>query len=610
MNFLFPMLLSFVCSESLGIRYEDVISKWASYEKRRMADRSLGIASSAFTIENGVAMSSKHLNPRTIWHPVEMFEDDFKGVFCEGIENIGDKRYLVKGYETSLDASGMNYLCLSTAIKPLHVKREGITKVAIGCKGYFEEAKARELGECLSGILNGMEVCVVPESLCGLVSKTDHIMEDGSLHCMVIMMTGRKAVASLYRMEVKDKKRMFNSLFYEYFDGISDWGIQKIVYGYIEESLRAYISSKEGISDSNRSVTFYPRMKDSDVFDLKIDMRSIYKEINKALRYKNIVESVKMVNGVNVVDSEEKVKFVIEAPIFNVGEIQRRIEEFVKNNEHLDIIGSIKKKVAEAIGEEQKYSVMVRSEFYENPIFDKILGSFPSKDIIKPEDIEKGAARVMRTEYSITDPKVLYVSGDSKSGRAYVDEVRLRKEIKEILDKKKGRRLRDIFKEVSDSYIEGGDEAFTKINDLDGIRRAVNKWKEVEARDFEIKMERDLREQALKDLKETIISTENLGKSNLEVWNEGLKDEVSKALEHLNTMSSDDKYKKEDIEEVEFSLIIKRKNLLNAYEERIKKETEKKEEDKVDDEKKEEEGREDKHPEESRKASSEDRTEL
>ncbi|AFN83387.1 hypothetical protein EROM_071360 [Encephalitozoon romaleae SJ-2008] len=604
------MLLSFVCSESLGIRYEDVVSKWASYEKRRMADRPLGIAPSAFTIEDGVAMSSKHLNPRTIWNPVEMFEDNFEGVLCEGIENIGDKGYLVEGYETLLDASGMNYLCLSTAIKPLHVMREGITKVAIGYRGYFDEAKARELGECLSGILNGMEVCVVPESLCGLVSKTEHIMEDGSLHCMVIMMTGRKTVVSLYKMEVKDKKRMFNSLFYECFDGISDWAIQKVVYGYIEESLKGYVSSKEGISDTNRNVTFYPRMKDSDVFDLKIDMRPIYKEINKALRYKSIVESVKIVNGVNVVDSEEKVKFVIEAPIFNVREIQRRIEEFVKSNEHLDITGSIKKKVAEAIGEEQKYSVMIRSEFYENPIFDKILGSFSSKDIIKPEDIEKGAARIMRTEYSITDPKVLCVSGDSKSGKAYVDEVRLRKEIREILDKKKGRNLRDIFKEVSDSCIEGGDEAFTKVDDLDGIKRAVDKWKEVEAKDSEIKMERDLREQALKDLKETIISTEKLGKSNLEVWNEGLKDEVSKALEHLNTMSSDDKYKKKDIEEVEFSLIIRRKNLFNAYEERIKKEAEKKEEDKVDDEKKEEEGVPDKHPEESQKGSEEDRAEL
>ncbi|AFM98665.1 hypothetical protein EHEL_071390 [Encephalitozoon hellem ATCC 50504] len=601
MNFLFPMLFSFVCSESLGIRYEDVISKWVSYEKRRMADRPLGTVPSTFTIRDGIVVGSKHLSSRAIWNPLEMFENDFEGIYCEGVESIeenGERRYLIEGYETALDASGVNYLCLSTAIRPLHIKREGITKVAIGYRGYFDEAQARSLGECLSGILDGAEVCVIPESLCGLVSRTEHIVEDGTLYCMVITMTGRKTVASLYKMEVKDKKRMFSNLFHEYFDGVSDWDIQKIVYDHIEKTLRKYVSSKEGISDTNRNVTFYPRMKDSELFELKIDMRPIYKEINKALRYKSIVESVKIVNGVSVVDCEENVRFVIEAPVFDVREIQRRIEGLVNGGKRLDVIESMKKKIGEAIGEGQEYSVMIRSKFYENPIFDKILGPLSSKDIIKPEDIEKGAARAMRTEYSITDPKVLRVSGDSKSGKAYVDEIRLRKSIREILDKKKGRRLRDIFEEVSDSCVEGEDEIFAEINDLNGIRRAVSKWKEVEAKDAKIKMERDLREKALRDLKETITSTEKLGKSNPEVWNDGLKDEVSKALEHLNIMNSDDKYKKEDIEEVEFDLIIRRKSLFNAYEERMKKEAEEKEkaenenkqEDIVDDGEKEEAG--------------------
>ncbi|KMV65867.1 hypothetical protein M970_071390 [Encephalitozoon cuniculi EcunIII-L] len=609
MNLLLSLFFSLVWSENLGIRYDDVVSKWINYERRRMMDRALGIAPSTFTIEDGMPKSSKYLGARTVWSPLYMLENDFEGTPDKGIlERIGEdgeERYLVEGYETPIDAPGVNYLCLSTAIKPVRISIEGITNVAIGYRGYFNESQARQLGECVSGILNGMEVWAVPEPLCGLVSKVEHVGEDTSFHCMVITTSGRKTVFAFYRVDVKDKKRIFENLFYVDSAMISDWEMQRIIYSYIETRLGEYISDKSDISDTSRNVTFYPRTKDSAVFDLKIDMRSVYREISKALRYKNVVDSVKIVEGVNVVDSEENTRFVIEAPVFDIGEIQRRFEAFVKSRE--DEIGRVIEEVKRKTGGESGYSVMMRSEFYGNPILDRVFGFFEKKDYMRAEDIEKGAAKIMRSTYTAVDPKVLRVSGKSRSGEAYMEEVRLKREMREILEKKKRKMLRDIFREVSDLCTEEDEELFGDISKLDGIRRAVNRWRELEARDIEVREERRLREQALKDLKEAIISTEKLGKSNDEVWNEGLKNEVSNAVVKLEIMSSDDKYKKKDIEEVEFDLIVKSKNLFNAHEERIRKEKEAKERE---NEKKERGPIEEKHPEEHHELAEEDKAEL
>lgn len=609
------MFLSLVCSENLGIRYEDVISKWVNYEKRRMRDGPLGVSPSSFTIENGMPKSRRLLDSKTIWNPVRMFEDDFEGLECKGvlkkISRDGDSKYLSEGYETLLDESGINYLCLSTAVRPLRISIEGITNVAIGYRGYFDEQKAQKLGECLSRVLNGMEVCVIPESLCGLVSKLEHVGEDVSLHCMVIMTSGRKTVFSLYKVEIKDKERRFENLFHESLDGISDWKMERIVYDYIEEKLKEYISIKDDISETSRNVAFYPQIEEGRDSSLRIDMRPIYKEIRNALRYENPRGGVKMVNGVSVVDGEENVRFVIEAPIFNIEEIQKRLEEFVKENEGEfgRMVKEIKKK-AEEIIEPGGYSVMMRSEFYGNPIFDRIFGNFGKRDHIRSESIEKGAARIMRTEYMVIDPKILRVKGRSGNGEAYLDEVKARREIGEILEKKKDKKLRDIFELVPDSCIEEADEIFSDVSELDSIKRAVEKWKELEAKDGEIREEKRLREQALKDLKEAIISAEKLGKSNLEVWDSGLKDEVTKALEHLNIMSADSKYKKKDIEEVEFNLIIRSKSLFNAYEEKARKEAEKKEEEKAEGDGTEKEAEVNKDSEEKPESGEEGRSEL
>lgn len=590
MDFLLIVFFSLVWGENLGIRYEDVIGRWINYERRAVKDKSLGVAPSVFTVEDGTPRSSERLGERVIWRPLDMFEDEFEGVPEGLLEKMGDgqgkREYLMPGYETPLDASGINHLCLSTAIRPLRISIEGIINVGIGCRAYFDSQKVRELGECLSGVLDGMKVWVFPEPLCGLVSRIGHIGGDMSLHFMVITSSGRRTVFAFYKVEMGDGKRRFENVFYVDTGAMSDWKLQKVVYEHIEAKLRRCILERDDISPENKNVSFYPSRGESAVFELKIDMRPIYREVCKALRYKEVVKNVKIVEGVNVVDSSERVRFVIEAPVFDVEEIQRGFREVAASSspEMSRAIEEVEGRILESVGAEGRYSVMMRSEFYGNSVLDEVFSRFGKKDYIRPEDIEQGAAKLMRSEYVVVDPKVVHVDGRSKSGSQYMKEVRLRKEMREILEKKKGRTLREIFKEADDMCIEGAEGLFGDVSGVLEIEAAVEKWKELEAKESRIKEDRRLRDQALKDLKEMIASTKKKGKGNKEVWDGGLKDEVAKAQEQLDVMSSDDKYGKKDIEDAEFNLVIQSRSLFEAYEDRIRKEEEerKKEKDQED----------------------------
>lgn len=569
----FPLIFA----RSLGIRYEDMIGIWIS-DKDREVRESFEPSAAIFTIEDGIAVSCNYLGSKSITSPLAMLEDDFDRLSFEGIlvpveQENGDTGYLVDGYETLLDGVGINHLCISTVLDPSFLKRRGIANVVIGSRSYFDEPKVRMLGESLSGALDGTKVCVVPESLCGLVYKTKHITDDNMFHCLVITMSGTKTVFSLYKVEIGESRR-FENLFHIDFDLISDGHLRKIIYNHIIAKLNEYISERSVGRDDYRKVTFYPRQRESELFELKVDMRPMYKEIVKALANRDMVNSVKIIEGLNVTDDDGKTKFVVEAPMFSISSIYKEFSELLESHksEIDEVISTVKNKIIEKIGN-STYSVLVRSEFSGNSEFEKILGRFGNRDDIKPVYVEEGASIIGEEGYEVVDPRMLTVEGVNTTGSLFLEEVGLRNEIKIILDRE-FEELGEIFRDVPHASLEGVKDLLNNADDLEGIRRAVYKWRSLHEEDNNVRKERKEREKALKNLKDTISSTENQGKANRDVWNGGLHEYVIKTRKQLKDMEEDVGYKKDQIEDVEFDLIVKSRGMFVEHEKKIRMEQE------------------------------------
>lgn len=545
------------------------------------------VVPAVFTIENGAVAASRDVNSRTIVWPLEMLEDDFVTeslgealIPQESVEG-GERRtgYVAEGYTTLLDSVGINHLCFSAVFpETSFLKRKGIGEVTIGSRTYFSEDQSRKLGASLSGALGGAKIRVAPESLCGLVYKVGHITEDTVMHCLTVMMSGRKTVFSLYKVEIGKGERMFENIFHTDLEVVSDSHVQSLIYEYIRSRVDEYVREKDDIPLEYRKVTQYPRERGSEEFGLRVDTRPAYREISKALGHKEVVSSVKVVKGLSVVNESGEEKFVIEAPVFNTEDIQRSLCSLIEENgERIEeVISSVKSQVESLVGEECRYSVLVRSEFFDNPEIGRMLVQLGRGSCVDAGHIEQGAALMGLEGYRMVDGRMFEVVAEDTSGQRFVSEVEVRKKIEAILSQKGRNELRKIFKDVGEESLEGAEELFANIESVDDMRRAVLKWESLDLEDRRVRRERAERGNALNSLKSTIGDVEREGKSNAEVWRE-LSEEVSRARKEYEAMKKDGESKKGRIEDVEFDLIARSRRLFSDYERRVRVEREKEE---------------------------------
>ncbi|KAM0672215.1 hypothetical protein CWI42_081380 [Ordospora colligata] len=581
MSFLIFMFMLFVYSESLGIRYDDIISKWVTYERRRMADKTFDPVQAMFVIEDGMPCTALVMGRNAISSAVEMFEDGFEGIPSGGnIENASEGRYRVKGYETEIDVKGMNYLCLKTGIDAFrHVKLESVDKVGIAYRTYFGAEQAMELGESLADVVDMEEVYVVPEALCGLVSKVGHIDGEAEFLCLVISMSGSKGMLSLYDVEIRERKRKFKNRAHVECPMVSDRTIQRMIYEEIEAELRRDIQSKEDVSDEKKDVTFYPRTGEGQLYDLKVDMKPVYKEVSKGLRYKEIVENIKIIEGVPIVDEEENVRYVVEAPVFNTGNIQKMIMKAVEEDRKK--IENTVEKVYAMIDAERKdgkqISVIMRSEFSENPVFDEVFKMFGKREHVKAEDIEQGAARVLRSQCEVEDEKYLRVLRKESQGKRYLDEVKLRKDVDAIRAEVENDGIEKMF---GGAEINEEDKFFMRIGEMNSceeLERVRSRWNELKRMESERQRELVSRISNLESLRKAIQEGKKKQKEVSEPWKEQIRGYVEKADLAYKQMSKDMKSRSVDIEDAELELVVKVKMATGEYDEKIRKEKEAKE---------------------------------
>lgn len=551
-------LVSLACARTLGIRYEDVVGT--------CVDRVLRKAPAVFTIRSGRPVPCKHLGADAIYSPLDMIEGSLDPKTFDGILRPVGSMYSVDGHETQLDAAGINHLCLSTVFEPLYLKRNGVSDVVIACRSYFDEERARMVGEVLSNVL-GLRVSVVPEALCSLAWKVNHL-ENASLPCLTIVMSGRKTVFSLYRVETKDGKKSIENVFHRDLDVVSDVHVQMLIYRHMSKMLQEYIS-RENVQKEHKKVTLYPRQPGSQRFDLKVDVTSMYREVAKALANGMVVGSVKIKEGMSVVDGDEKTKYVVEAPVFNVDEIQRELSELIKKNRKRidEAIADVKREIADAVGD-ASCVVLMRSEFFDNPEL-KIFDVFGRRDVINPEFVEQGACLVKRG-FSVSDPRIVEVKAAEKdTGALFLEEVGLRDDIERILHEKSGKKLKEIFRDVPAASLKDAEKLFGNLKSVDGMRKAVLKWNALVAEEKSIRNSRRERERALNNMREAVATIEELGSKNEEVWNGGLKDEVSKTRELLQSMEKDLTCRKDAIEDAELDLVVKKERMFAEHRRKI-----------------------------------------
>ncbi|KAH9411044.1 hypothetical protein HK407_08g13140 [Ordospora pajunii] len=578
MSFLIFVFMLFVYSESLGIRYDESISKWMTYERRRMADKTFDAVQSMFVIEEGMPSTALTAGRNAIFGAVEMFEDEFEGIPSGGnVERAEEGRYRVKGYETEIDVKGMNYLCLMTGIDALrHVKLESVDKVGIAYRTYFEAEQAMMLGESVADVVDMEEVYAVPESLCGLVSKVGHIDGEAEFLCLVISMSGRKGMFSLYDVEIKEGRRKFRNRAHVEFPMVSDGAIQRMVYDEIEAELRRDIRSKDEVSDEKKDVTFYPRIGEGQVYDLKVDMRPVYKEVSKGLRYKEIVENIKIVEGVPIVDEEENVRYIVEAPVFSTGRIQKAIMKTVEEcrKEIEEVVEKVYAMVDEERKEGKQVSVIMLSEFSENPVFDDIFKRFGKREHVKMEDIEQGAARVLRSQCEVEDEKYLRVQRRGNRGKRYLEEVKLRKDVDAIRAEVEKEGIEKMFGGVELNDEDGMFLRIGNMNSFEELEMVRNRWNELKRMESERQREVVNRIKNLERLRTAIQEGKKKQKKVSEPWKEQIGGYVEKADLVYKQMSKDMKSRSVDIEDAELELVVKMNMATGEYEEKIRKEKE------------------------------------